>query len=137
MRTSPPREAASLPSFHARHKMELLARDERLARALGRDAAAGNVETYTARFAEAMRREPTPGGHANALSHLVGHVRERGAAQRLAALVERYRRGEASRAQVAATLRAALVAEGAAWAASQSYFDAFQSSSSDASGARP
>lgn len=119
---------SALHAFHARHKMELLAHDEVLARTMGRvvaDARAETMgeamETYESLLAQALGREPTRGSNANALSHLVGHVGDPARARALASRVEAYRRGDEELADVRKALREALAASGATWALSQSY----------------
>lgn len=117
--------------YHARHKIELLSRDEERSRNLGRLAAESRPETfhadraaYATEYARAMAREPTTGTHANALQHLAGHVKDRASAQALALLVEAFREGHASLPAVKAALLQTLADEGATWASEQTYLAA-------------
>jgi uncharacterized protein YbgA (DUF1722 family)/uncharacterized protein YbbK (DUF523 family) len=96
-------EPRDLVSFHARHKLQLLAHDPARYRAAGRVvAAAGRAPreateaAYRDLFLAAMGARATRGRHANALQHAFGHVsRQLGRSRRadLAARIDSYRRG--------------------------------------------
>src|SRR5690606_38617567 len=71
----------ALADFHARYKYALLAYDEAGMRELGRIVASvaerpweESVAGYRARFACALARPATTGGHVNALTHVFGHL---------------------------------------------------------------
>lgn len=121
MDASAPDGIRALHAFHARHKMALLARSPPLARRMGQLAAAGDLGSYRAAFLEASALAPDARGHANALEHLVGHVRDRAAARELTRLVGEMRAGRAQVADVKRALRHRLDAEGAQWASAQAY----------------
>lgn len=77
----------ALADFHARYKYALLAYDEAGMRALGRIVASvaerpweESVARYRSRFAAALARPATTGGHVNALTHVFGHLSARLAA---------------------------------------------------------
>jgi len=96
-------EPRDLVSFHARHKLQLLAHDPARYRAAGRVvAAAGRAPrevteaAYRDLFLAAMSARATRGRHANALQHAFSRVRrDLGPSRRadLAARIDAYRRG--------------------------------------------
>jgi uncharacterized protein YbgA (DUF1722 family)/uncharacterized protein YbbK (DUF523 family) len=96
-------EPRDLVSFHATHKLQLLAHDPARYRAAGRIvAAAGSAgreateAAYRDVFQAAMTTRPSRGRHANALQHAFGRIgRELGARRHadLLARIEAYRSG--------------------------------------------
>lgn len=92
----------ALVSFHTRHKLQLLARDEKAYRALGRlTAEAGRPDfgdrynEYIATFMVAMKKQPTPRRHSNVLFHMAGYFKRHLSAddrQEMVELIEAYRR---------------------------------------------
>jgi uncharacterized protein YbgA (DUF1722 family)/uncharacterized protein YbbK (DUF523 family) len=92
-----------LVAFHTAHKMSLLAHSPEGYRALGRLVAQAKAlpratlrERYEGALMAVLRRPSSRGRHANVLSHLLGHLRERLDAadrQELVALIQDYRRG--------------------------------------------
>jgi uncharacterized protein YbgA (DUF1722 family)/uncharacterized protein YbbK (DUF523 family) len=75
------RARSALVEFHARHKLLLMAYDERRMRSLGRLVAdapgripAGTLEAYRADLAAALASPPRPGASVNVLMHALGHV---------------------------------------------------------------
>ncbi len=105
----------ALVAFHTRHKMLLLAHDERGYRALGRlvaQAAALPVDVlrarYEAEFLGILARPSTIGGHTNALEHLAGHCTRVLSAQERAQLhnaIAEFRQGVRPRFSVIQLLR--------------------------------
>jgi uncharacterized protein YbgA (DUF1722 family)/uncharacterized protein YbbK (DUF523 family) len=120
-----------LVDFHARAKMLLLAWSPAIYRELGRLVAqagsadrAALADAYTDRFLAAFAGATTRGRHANALEHMVGHLRDRlGPVERaeLHELTEDYRLGRVSRAAAVALLRHHVRAQGLGYLAAQSY----------------
>ena len=92
-----------LVDLHTAHKMALLAHSIDGYRALGRLVARGKSlaraelrERYEAGFMAALSKPSTPGGHANVLMHMVGHLKQQlddGDKQELLELIEEHRRG--------------------------------------------
>ena len=72
------RKQADLVAFHARHKLLLLACNERAMRSLGRLVAkrpfGESIGEYRAGFGAATSEPPKPGPLANALEHAFGHL---------------------------------------------------------------
>jgi uncharacterized protein YbbK (DUF523 family)/uncharacterized protein YbgA (DUF1722 family) len=92
-----------LVSFHAAHKMQLLAHSRQAYSALGRLVARvteiGRRQTaalYERTFMEALRKPATRGRHADVLQHMLGHLRRRldeGSRHELLSAIEDYRTG--------------------------------------------
>jgi uncharacterized protein YbgA (DUF1722 family) len=126
-----PWDAAGLVRFHSAEKIAVLAHDVEGARQLGRLVASqGSVEPdrlaarYRDLHAAALRKPPTPGGQANALMHLAGHLKDElssPARRDLRDTIEAYRVGRLPLAVPLALLAHELDAAGAGWAASQTY----------------
>ena len=97
---SGPWSAGDLVTFHARHKLQLLAHDPARYRAAGRVVAGAGprVEAaYRDLFLAAMARRATPGRTANALQHAysrIGRQLDRPRRLDLVARIDAYRRGE-------------------------------------------
>jgi len=132
---SGPWEARDLVSFHARHKLQLLAHDPSRYRAAGRVvAAAGSVPrevtepAYRDVFQAAMTTRASRGRNANALQHASGRIgRGLGARRRsdLAARIDSYRRG-ADPLSVPIAILAHYASDGELpWLAGQSYLEPF------------
>ena len=132
---SGPWEARDLVSFHARHKLQLLAHDPVRYRAAGRIvAAAGSTPrevtepAYRDVFQAAMTTRASRGRNANALQHAFGRIgRELGAQRRsdLVARIESYRRG-ADPLSVPVAILAHYASDGELpWLAGQSYLEPF------------
>jgi uncharacterized protein YbgA (DUF1722 family)/uncharacterized protein YbbK (DUF523 family) len=94
---------ADLVAFHTAHKMSLLAHSPEGYRALGRLVAGAKAlpratlrERYEAALMAVLKKPSSRGRHANVLSHLLGHLRERLDAndrRELVGIIEDYRRG--------------------------------------------
>jgi uncharacterized protein YbgA (DUF1722 family) len=92
-----------LVAFHTAHKMALLAHSTDGYRALGRLVAEGKglaradlKARYENGFMSTLKKLATPGRHANVLSHMAGHLRDRLDApdrRELASTIEDHRRG--------------------------------------------
>jgi uncharacterized protein YbgA (DUF1722 family)/uncharacterized protein YbbK (DUF523 family) len=132
---SGPWERRDLVSFHARHKLQLLAHDPLRYRAAGRVvAAAGSVPrevtepAYRDVFQAAMTTRASRGRNANALQHAFGRIgRGLGARRRsdLVARIESYRRG-ADPLSVPIAILAHYASDGELpWLAGQSYLEPF------------
>ena len=128
-------EPRDLVSFHARHKLQLLAHDPARYRAAGRVvAAAGRTPrevteaAYRDLFLAAMSSRATRGRHANALQHAFGHVRrDLGRSRRadLAARIDAYRRGT-DPLSVPVAILAHYASDGELpWLAGQAYLEPF------------
>jgi len=128
-------ESHDLVSFHARHKLQLLAHDPARLRGAGRIvAAAGNAprevtETaYRDVFQAALTSRASRGRNANALQHAFSRIGgDLGARRRsdLAARIESYRRG-ADPLSVPVAILAHYASDGALpWLAGQSYLEPF------------
>jgi uncharacterized protein YbgA (DUF1722 family) len=122
-------------SFHARHKLQLLAHDPARYSAAGRVvAAAGSVPrdateaAYRDVFVAAMNARATRGRHANALHHAFGHIsRDLGRIRRadLADRIDSYRRG-ADPLSVPLAILAHYASDGELrWLAGQSYLEPY------------
>lgn len=95
--------AKALIDFHTRHKLIVLAHDERAYRALGRfvaTAGGAKIETtansYVRLLMECLKRPATRARHANVLQHISGFFKKvltRDDKHELQALIETYRRG--------------------------------------------
>lgn len=93
-----------LVEFHTRHKLIVLAHDERAYRALGRDvAAAGHGKIaergahYIRQLMQSLKKPATRARHANVLQHAFGFLKrnlDRGDKSEMLGLIERYRRGQ-------------------------------------------
>ena len=132
---SSPWEPRDLVSFHARHKLQLLAHDPPRYRAAGRIvAAAGSVPrevtelAYRDVFQAAMTTRASRGRNANALHHAFGRIgRGLGPERRsdLVARIESYRRG-ADPLSVPVAILAHYASDGELpWLAGQSYLEPF------------
>jgi uncharacterized protein YbgA (DUF1722 family)/uncharacterized protein YbbK (DUF523 family) len=128
-------EPRDLVSFHARHKLQLLAHDPARYRAAGRVvAAAGSAPrdateaAYRDVFVAAMNTRATRGRHANALQHAFGHItRDLGHSRRadLAGRIDSYRRG-ADPLSVPLAILAHYSSDGELpWLAGQSYLEPY------------
>jgi len=128
-------EPRDLVSFHARHKLQLLAHDPVRYRGAGRVvAAAGSAPrevteaAYRDLFVAAMSARATRGRHANALQHAFGFIsRELGRARRadLAGRIDSYRRG-ADPLSVPMAILAHYASDGALpWLAGQTYLEPY------------
>ena len=122
-------------SFHARHKLQLLAHDPPRYRAAGRVvAAAGSTPrvvtepAYRDVFQAAMTTRASRGRNANALQHAFGRIgRGLGARRRsdLVARIDSYRRG-ADPLSVPVAILAHYASDGELpWLAGQSYLEPF------------
>ena len=128
-----PWSAGDLVSFHARHKLQMLAHDPARYRSAGRVvAAAGTVPreqtalAYRDVFLAAMAVTATRGRHANALQHAysrIGRELDRPRRHDLVARIEAYRRGEEPLSVPIALL--AHYALGLPWLAEQTYLRPF------------
>ena len=132
---SGPWEARDLVSFHARHKLQLLAHDPPRYRAAGRVVAAtGSAPrevtelAYRDVFQAAMTTRASRGRNANALQHAFGRIGRGLGAQRrsdLVARIESYRRG-ADPLSVPVAILAHYASDGELpWLAGQSYLEPF------------
>lgn len=128
-------EPGDLVSFHARHKLQLLAHDPARYRAAGRVvAAAGRTPrdateaAYRDVFVAAMNARATRGRHANALHHAFGHIsRDLGRIRRadLADRIDSYRRGT-DPLSVPLAILAHYASDGELrWLAGQSYLEPY------------
>ena len=128
-------EPRDLVSFHARHKLQLLAHDPVRYRGAGRIvAAAGSVPrevteaAYRDVFLAALTTKASRGRHANALYHAFSRIGRRLGAQRradLAARIESYRRG-ADPLSVPVAILAHYASDGELpWLAGQTYLEPF------------
>ena len=124
-----------LVSFHARHKLQLLAHDPVRYRGAGRIVAAAGTATreatevaYRDTFQAALFTRASRGRNANALLHACGHVsRQLGGRRRadLSARIESYRRG-ADPLSVPIALLAHYASDGGLpWLADQTYLEPF------------
>jgi uncharacterized protein YbgA (DUF1722 family)/uncharacterized protein YbbK (DUF523 family) len=132
---SGPGEPRELVSFHARHKLQLLAHDPARYRTAGRIvAAAGGVPrevteaAYRDVFQAAMTTRATRGRNANALQHAFGRIGSGLGARRradLAARIESYRRGTDPLSVPIAILAHYASDSELPWLAGQSYLEPF------------
>lgn len=128
-------EPRDLVSFHARHKLQLLAHDPARYRGAGRVvAAAGSAPrevteaAYRDLFVAAMGARATRGRHANALQHAFGHISrnlDRIRRADLAGRIDSYRRG-ADPLSVPIAILAHYASDGELpWLAGQSYLEPY------------
>lgn len=92
-----------LMEFHARHKFNLLAHDERIYRELGPLIASVNTDNleyqandYLERFMQGMTRPATRKRHSNVLMHVMGFIKDvltRDDKQELLDILDQYRNG--------------------------------------------
>jgi uncharacterized protein YbgA (DUF1722 family)/uncharacterized protein YbbK (DUF523 family) len=132
---SAPWEPRDLVSFHARHKLQLLAHDPARYRAAGRIvAAAGGVPRQTTEaayrdvFQATMTARASRGRNANALQHAFSRIGSALGAQRrsdLAARIESYRRGADPLSVPMAILAHYASDAELPWLAGQSYLEPF------------
>lgn len=125
--------ARDLVTFHAEHKMQLLAHDPEFARELGRVVAgardadvAARVAQYGPRFLDALAKPATRGTHANALEHLLGHVGDISSEARrdIVEAIHAYRRGLVPLVVPARLIRHHIAAHDA-WARAQRYLQPY------------
>lgn len=93
----------TLVRFHTAHKLELLAHSRTAYDEMGRLVAAAGVtppgelrDAYERLFMRALASAATPSRHANALTHMAGHLKSRidaASRQELASCIDDYRRG--------------------------------------------
>src|SRR5947209_13418204 len=127
--------AGELVSFHARHKLQLLARDPARYRAAGRVVAGAGTAprsvtslAYRDLFLAALARPATAGRNANALQHAYSRIgRELGRPRRadLLARIEAYRRGEEPLSVPVALLAHYASGGDFPWLAEQTYLSPF------------
>lgn len=76
------RSLSALMTFHARHKLLIMAHSETHMRAMGRllagaqGCAAGVAAEYETRLLEALKRQATVSKHVNVLQHMMGWLKE-------------------------------------------------------------
>ncbi len=125
--------AERLIEFHSRYKYLLMAHSIRHYREAGRllsDLRGGVVgigKRYLACLMEGLARPAGSAGHANALSHMQGHLKRRMSAVEAADLhcaIDRCRTGAASVAEACERLRCALDRHPDAYLRKQAYFEA-------------
>ena len=119
---------ATLIAFHSACKYLVMAHDLRAYRRLGHllsdlsDDVDDVAETYVCDLMRALSRPASRAGHTNALTHLQGYVvRESGARDACAGLIEAYRRGQVPLAAPMSLLRRQLIESGATYARDQTY----------------
>ena len=127
--------AGDLVTFHARHKLQMLAHDPARYRSAGRVVAAAGTApreqtavTYRDLFLAAMASPATRGRHANALQHAysrIGRDLDRPRRHDLVARIDAYRRGEEPLSVPIALL--GHYALGLPWLAEQTYLRPFPS----------
>jgi uncharacterized protein YbgA (DUF1722 family)/uncharacterized protein YbbK (DUF523 family) len=127
--------AGELVSFHARHKLQLLAHDPARYRAAGRVVAGAGTAprsvtslAYRDLFLAALARPATAGRNANALQHAYSRIgRELGRPRRadLLARIEAYRRGEEPLSVPVALLAHYASGGDFPWLAEQTYLSPF------------
>ena len=127
--------AADLVSFHARHKLQLLAHDPARYRAAGRVVAGAGTATrsvasvaYRDLFSAALARPATGGRHANALQHAysrIGRELDRPRRADLLARIEAFRRGEEPLSVPVALLAHYASGGNFPWLADQTYLSPF------------
>jgi uncharacterized protein YbgA (DUF1722 family)/uncharacterized protein YbbK (DUF523 family) len=132
---SAPWRPRDLITFHARHKLQLLAHDPGRCRLTGRVAAdagrrprAETAAAYRELFCAAMAAKATRGRHANALQHAFSHVGkglDRARREDLLAHIEAYRRGQAPLSVPVALLAHHASSGTLPWLASQTYLQPF------------
>lgn len=125
--------AERLIEFHSRYKYLLMAHSVRHYREAGRllSDLRGSVveigERYLACLMEGLARSAGRSGHANALSHMQGHLKRRLSAAEAAGLrgaIDRCRTGAVSVAEACERLRCALDRHPDAYLRNQAYFEA-------------
>lgn len=122
-----------LVRFHAAHKLQLLVHGRLAYTRLGRLVARGKgrprdgvAAVYQRWFMQTLARPATPGRHADAMLHALGHLtrglrpEER---EDLIGSIEAYRRGRMPRAVSMACLREYVQRLDAAWLRDQTYFE--------------
>jgi uncharacterized protein YbgA (DUF1722 family)/uncharacterized protein YbbK (DUF523 family) len=127
--------AGDLVSFHARHKLQLLAHDPARYRAAGRVVAGAGTTTrsvasvaYRDLFLAALARPATAGRNANALQHAysrIGRELDRPRRADLLARIEAYRRGEEPLSVPVALLAHYASGGDFPWLAEQTYLSPF------------
>ncbi len=127
--------AGELVSFHARHKLQLLAHDPARYRAAGRVVAGAGTTTrsvaslaYRDLFLAALARPATAGRNANALQHAysrIGRELDRPRRADLLARIEAYRRGEEPLSVPVALLAHYASGGDFPWLAEQTYLSPF------------
>ncbi len=140
-----------LVSFHARHKLQLMAASQKHLRQLGRMVAnpggkpwAEVFGSYATGFREALSRRPRFTAHINVLMHALGYFKDELSAAEKSFFLEQlkaYRRGRLPLAAVLGVTRSWIVRFGAEYLAGQAYFAPYPSELSDlsdsAKGRRP
>ena len=125
--------AGRLIEFHSRYKYLLMAHSIGHYRAAGRllsDLGGGVArigERYLTCLMAGLAQPAGCSGHANALSHMQGHLKRRLSAREtadLVAVIERCRTGTATVGEAAATLRRAIERHPDAYLGAQAYFSA-------------
>ena len=125
--------AERLIEFHSRYKYLLMAHSVRHYREAGRllsdlrDGVAGIGKRYLACLMAGLARPASRAGHANALSHMQGHLKRRLSADEAAGLrcaIDRCRTGAASVAEACEQLRCALNRHPDPYLRKQAYFEA-------------
>jgi uncharacterized protein YbbK (DUF523 family)/uncharacterized protein YbgA (DUF1722 family) len=124
-----------LVSFHAAHKLQLLAHDPSLYRVMGRTVAEAGTSPraeleadYSELFAAALAVRPTRGRHVNALQHVFGPMSERlDDARRhdIVGVIDAFARAEVSREVPMTLLRHHARGEDNAYLQAQTYFEPF------------
>jgi uncharacterized protein YbgA (DUF1722 family)/uncharacterized protein YbbK (DUF523 family) len=127
--------AGELVSFHARHKLQLMAHDPARYRAAGRVVAGAGTATrsvasvaYRDLFLAALARPATAGRNANALQHAysrIGRELDRPRRADLLARIEAYRRGEEPLSVPVALLAHYASGGDFPWLAEQTYLSPF------------
>lgn len=128
-------KAGDLVSFHARHKLQLLAHDPARYRAAGRVVAGAGTAprsvasvAYRDQFLAALARPATAGRNANALQHAysrIGRELDRPRRADLLARIEAYRRGEEPLSVPVALLAHYASGGDFPWLAEQTYLSPF------------
>jgi uncharacterized protein YbgA (DUF1722 family)/uncharacterized protein YbbK (DUF523 family) len=132
---SAPWRPRDLITFHARHKLQLLAHDPRLYRLAGqvvadagRTPGAETAAAYRQLFCAAMAAKATRGRHANALQHAFGRLGkglDRARQEDLLTHIEAYRRGQAPLSVPVALLTHYASSGTLPWLAGQTYLQPF------------
>jgi uncharacterized protein YbgA (DUF1722 family)/uncharacterized protein YbbK (DUF523 family) len=132
---SAPWHPRDLITFHARHKLQLLAHDParyqlagRVVADAGRRPRAETAAAYRELFCAAMAAKATRGRHANALQHAfsqVGQGLDRARREDLLTHIEAYRRGQAPLSVPVALLAHHARGVTLAWLAGQTYLQPF------------
>jgi uncharacterized protein YbgA (DUF1722 family)/uncharacterized protein YbbK (DUF523 family) len=122
-----------LVSFHAAHKMALLAHSTTMYRELGRTVATAGARSkselrkvYEALFMKTMSRIATRARHTNVLMHMAGHLKrivDRSSRSELFDSIEEYRRGHVPLVVPVTLLRHHVRVHGVAYLAGQTYLD--------------